>query len=75
MGVGKTFSREDKSGKTSFYPLETKKTFFAKKLIGKYQISNSRRARPLPLFGRQWPTPQFKIISINDRCRESKAVY
>jgi len=34
-----SFSREAKSGKISFYPVETKKmTFFGKNLIGKYQI-------------------------------------
>ena len=50
----KYFSRGAKSGKIRFYPLETKKTSFAKNLIGKCQISNSRgdKALPAPL-----PTP------------------
>jgi len=46
----KYFSRGDKSGKISIYPLETKKTaFFAKHLIGKCQISNSREGFAPPM--------------------------
>ena len=54
----KYFSRGDKSGKISIYPLETKKTaFFAKHLIGKCQISNSREGfgpSHVPTFLRPW---------------------
>ena len=44
--VKKTFPGVDKSGEISIYPIEsTKTTFFAKNLIGKFQISKFRRAK------------------------------
>jgi len=43
QGKLRVFLGEAKNGEIPFFPLETKKTtFFAKNLIGKCQISNSR---------------------------------
>jgi len=43
----KDISREVKSGEISFYPLETKKTFFAENVIRKCPISKSRGTKVL----------------------------
>jgi len=58
-----------KSGKISFSPLETKKTFFAKYFMGKFQISKSWGALP------SHPTPMLLKRFITKRLRKITKIY
>jgi len=70
-GAKNIFPWGSKSGKISFYPLETKKTtFFAKNLTGKYQNSNSKAGAwspclPLPT---TIPEVMFHVECIGRKC-------
>jgi len=60
-GTPKDFPGGTKTGKISFFPLETKKTtFLAKNVIGKSQVSKSRGDEALPCL--LFPTPLETLV-------------
>ena len=62
-GEAKDFSREAKNGEISFSQFKSKKTSFAKNLIGKRQISKSREGRGTYRHGRNYVGDTVEVLA------------